>query len=116
MKSASGEKGRKDEDSPRFKRRVSCTQPLDPPKKRFHLNTPKESKNGQTPIIVKRQVSSTQPISNDDLNSRENINWNMESKKQAAIAKKMRLRAERAEQKLELVRSKLKIVYDIIMN
>ena len=108
-KCASGEKGKKDKESPRFKRRVSCTQPVDPPKKRIQLSIPKNIKNGQS--IVKRQVSSTQPMSANNL-----INWNMESKKQAAIATKMRRKAERAEQKLELVRSKLKIVYDILMN
>ena len=107
-KCASGEKGKKDEASPRFKRRVSCTQPVDPPKKRIQLSTPMNIKDGQS--IVKRQVSSSQPISANNL-----INWNMESKKQAAIATKMCQKAERAEQKLELVTSKRKIVYDILM-
>ena len=119
-KSVSGEKGKKDEGSPRFKRRVSCTQPLgaknfDPSKKRLRLSSPKGKKNGQAPIIDKRKVISSQPIAAKDLTSRKNINLNLEIKKAAATATKMRLRAERAEQKLERARSQVKILYDTLM-
>ena len=100
---ASGEKGKKDERKPKFKRKVSCTQPegisgLASQKKRFRLS------------------SSSQPMAAKDINVCNNPNCNVECKKQKATATKMRLRAERAEEKLELARSQLKILIDILMN
>ena len=98
-----GGNGKKDEGKPKFKRKVSCTQPegisdLYSQKKRFRLS------------------SFSQPIAAKDISFRKNTNCNVECKKQAAIATKMRLRAERAEQKLEVARSQLKILIDILMN
>ena len=83
-KIASGDKRKKDGQSPRFKRKVSC-------------------------------VSSSQPICGNDFDSGTTTNWKIEYKKQAQSAKRMRLRAERAEKKLKLVRSQLKKVYDILI-
>ena len=60
-------------------------------------------------------VSSSQPICGTEFDLEKTKNWKIEQKKQAQIAKKMRLRADRAEEKLELVRSQLKKVFEIVM-
>ena len=59
-------------------------------------------------------VSSSQPICKNDMESSNTTNWFVEYKKQAQLAKKMRLRADRANEKLEQVRSQLKIINDIV--
>ena len=59
-------------------------------------------------------VSSSQPICGTESDLGTTTNWEFEWKKQVQIAKKMRLRAERAEDKLEQVRSLLKNVFDYV--
>ena len=70
----------------------------------------KSKPQGQSPRFKRKLscVSSSQPTSTTT------TDWFVEYKKQAQIAKKMRLRADRANEKLELVRSQLKIIKDII--
>ena len=60
-------------------------------------------------------VSSSQPICGTEFDLGKTTNYKIEYKKQAQITKKLRLRADRAEEKLELVRSQLKKVLDIVM-
>ena len=52
-------------------------------------------------------VSSSQPICGTESDLGKTTNWEFEWKKQVQIAKKMRLRAERAEDKLKQVRALL---------
>lgn len=80
----SGESKKKDGESIRFKRKLSC-------------------------------VSSSQPVSKKDLKSPKATNWFFEYKKQVQVAKKMRLEAERSIEKLNMVRSQIKIISDILM-
>merc|ERR1711920_555811 len=56
-------------------------------------------------------VSSSQPICGTESDLGKTTNWEFEWKTQVRITKKMRLRAERAEEKLEQVRSLLKKVF-----
>ena len=98
--SAPGDKGIKDGREKRFKRKLS-------------KGIKDEREKG-----IKRKlssVSSSQPISGNDFNSVKITNWEIEHKKQLQTAKKMKLKADRATEKLELVRSELKKVYDILM-
>lgn len=98
--SATGDKGIKAGCEKRFKRKMS-----------------KDIKD-QREQRVKRKlscVSSSQPICGNDFHSGKVKNWEIEHKKQLQIAKKMKLKADRATEKLELVRSELKKVYDILM-
>ena len=60
-------------------------------------------------------VTSSQPICGTEFDLGKTTNYKIEYKKQAQITKKLRLRADRAEEKLELVRSQLKKVLDIVM-
>lgn len=60
-------------------------------------------------------VSSSQPICGTEFDLGKTKNWKYECKKQAQTAKKLRLRADRAEEKLDLIRSHLKKVFDIVM-
>ena len=59
-------------------------------------------------------VSSSQPICGTESDLGTTTNWEFECKKQVQIAKKMRLRAERAEDKLEQVGSLLQKVFDYV--
>ena len=67
-------------------------------------------------------ISLSQPICGTEFELGETTNWKIEYKKQAIeykkqaqLAKKMRIRAHRAEEKLQLVRSQLKKIFDIVM-
>ena len=98
--SASGNKGIKDGRGKRFKRKLS------------------KGKKDEREQRFKRKlscVSSSQPISGNDLNSVKIINWEVEHRKQVQTAKKMKLKADRATKKLELVRTEFKKIYDILM-
>ena len=98
--SASGDKGIKDGREKGFKRKLSKG-----------INDEREPR-------FKRKlssVSSSQPICGNDFHSGKIINWEIEHRKQLQTAKKMKLKADRATEKLELVRSELKKVYDILM-
>lgn len=98
--SATGDKGIKADCEKRFKRKLSKG-----------IQDKREQR-------VKRKlscVSSSQPICGNDFHSVKVKNWEIEHKKQLQIAKKMKLKADRATEKLELVRSELKKVYDILM-
>ena len=75
-----------------------------------------KKKDGES-IRFKRKlscVSSSQPVSKKDLMSQKGTNWFFEYKKQVQVAKKMRLEAERSNEKLNMVRSQIKIISDIL--
>ena len=75
----------------------------------------KGKKDASTPKF-KRKVSClslSQPIYGDNFDS-GTPNWKMEYKKQVQIAKKMRLKADRANKKLYFVKSELKKLYEFL--
>ena len=61
-------------------------------------------------------VSSSQPVCGNRFDSGKTINWEIEYKKQVQIVKKMRLRGDRAKEKLKLLKIELKKMNNIIMN
>ena len=123
-KIASRSNGKKDGDCVRFSPKVSCNDVLGAlsmnnkasPSDAEKENAPRSNgkKHGHSPRFKRKlsSVSSSQPVCGND--SETTTNWKIEYKKQAMITKKMRLRGDRAKEKLELVRAELKKINEIL--
>ena len=61
-------------------------------------------------------LSSSQPVFGNRIDSGKTINWEIEYKKQVQTVKKMKLRGDRAKEKLKLLKIELKKMNDIIIN
>ena len=72
-------------------------------------------KDGHSPRFKRKVscISSSQPVCGND--SGTTTNWKIEYKKQVMISKRMRRRGDRAKEKLELVRSELKKINEILL-
>ena len=124
-KIASRSNGKKDGDCVRFSRKVSCNDVLGAlsmnnkasPSDAEKENAPRSNgkKHGHSPRSKRKlsSVSSSQPVCGND--SGTTTNWNIEYKKQVMISKRMRRRGDRAKEKLELVRSELKKINEILL-
>ena len=123
-KIASRSNGKKDGDCVRFSPKVSCNDVLGAlsmnnkasPSDAEKENAPRSNgkKHGHSPRFKRKlsSVSSSQPVCGND--SETTTNWKIEYKKQAMITKRMRLRGDRAKEKLELVRAELKKINEIL--
>ena len=107
---------KKDEVTIRFKRKVMSTQaaPADELKIEHDLSSNTTSENMGHRRKFQRQTTSSQPICERDFASQKPKNWYIEYKKQVALVKKWRLRSLRAEEKMRLISSQLKIASNIM--
>ena len=102
----------------RFKRKLKSTQTVPADELNYgnehDLSSNTTSENMRQRPRFQRQSSSSQPICARDFASQKPKNWYIEYKKQVALVKKWRLRSLRAEEKMRLVSSQLKMASNIM--
>ena len=102
----------------RFKRKLKSTQTVPADELNYgnehDLSSNTTSENMRQRPRFQRKSSSSQPICARDFASQKPKNWYIEYKKQVALVKKWRLRSLRAEEKMRLVSSQLKMASNIM--
>ena len=97
----------------RFKRKLKSTQTVPAHELNYgnehDLSSNTTSENMRQRPRFQRQSSSSQPICASDFASQKPKNWYIVYKKQVALVKKWRLRSLRAEEKMRLMSSQLKM-------
>ena len=108
---------KKEEVTIRFKRKVMSTQAV--PADELNYGNEHDLSSNTTfenmgQLKFQRPRTSSQPICARDFASQKENKWYIEYKRQVALVKKWRLRSQRADEKMQLISSQLKIAANIM--